>query len=472
MSVYAEETLRRLPLAEAAYRLLDFATDEGFLRQVFQRHRGASYEKIIGFPLFVQLIRDALLEHEGSGRKSFTRAQTQGDLEASLKAMYGKLARVPLGLSQGLLTEATQRLQAVCPAASGVPLPASVQGFTVLALDGKKLKHVVRRLKLLRPVRGQLLAAKVVVALHLSTGLAVALSADADGEVGDAPLVPDVLAQVRARFPGPRLWVEDRMFCDLVQPRLIREDDDDHFLIRYNAKVSFHRDAQRPVQRGLDAHGRAYEEEWGWLGKATDPRRQYVRRITLYRPGEENVILVTDLLDAVAFPATDLLIVYLQRWGIERVFQRITEVFHLRTLIGTTPQAGVFQAAFCLLLYNLLVVLRGYISAGQQREAETISTENLFYDVQRQWIALHEVLSTAEILRLLDQRLAGSELRQQLQSLLATQWSDLWQKAPTRKRPPKTTGSTIYPKGGHTSVYRLLQEARQNRQIKESAGRK
>jgi hypothetical protein len=33
-----------------------------------------------------------------------------------------------------------------------------------------------------------------------------------------------------------------------------------------------------------------------------------------------------------------------------RVFQPSPEVFALRQLIGRTPQAPVFQAAFCLLL--------------------------------------------------------------------------------------------------------------------------
>ena len=144
-------------------------------------------------------------------------------------------------------------------------------------------------------------------------------------------------------------------------------------------------------------------------------------------------------------------------------------MFHLRTLIGSTPQAGAFQAAFCLLLYNLLMVLRGYISAGQQREPETISTENLYDDVQRQWVALHEVLSTAEILRLLDSRLTGGELRRHLQALRTGRWSDLWLKAPTRQRPPQAVGTTIYPKGGHTSIYRLLQQARKSRRTKEPA---
>jgi IS4 transposase len=83
-----------------------------------------------------------------------------------------------------------------------------------------------------------------------------------------------------------------------------------------------------------------------------------VRRLTLYRPGEETVVLITDLLDAEQYPATDLLTLYLARWGIERVFQQITEVFDWRRLIGTTPQGTLFQLAFCLLLYNQIQVVR------------------------------------------------------------------------------------------------------------------
>jgi len=47
--------------------------------------------------------------------------------------------------------------------------------------------------------------------------------------------------------------------------------------------------------------------------------------------------------------------------GDERVFQQITEVFALRRLIGKYAEATVFQAAFCLLLYNMVQVMRGYM---------------------------------------------------------------------------------------------------------------
>ena len=44
----------------------------------------------------VELIRDALLLHKGSGRQSFERAQREDRLKVAVQSAYGKLARMPL----------------------------------------------------------------------------------------------------------------------------------------------------------------------------------------------------------------------------------------------------------------------------------------------------------------------------------------------------------------------------------------
>src|SRR5262249_49034516 len=121
MEAFAREICQRLPLAEAVLRLFAHIAEPEFLNGLYDRHRGRCYEKVIGFPLFVRLIADALLEHRGSGRQSFQRAQAAGELEASLKAAYGKLARVPPALSSGLLAGASARLAGLRP-----PTPATL----------------------------------------------------------------------------------------------------------------------------------------------------------------------------------------------------------------------------------------------------------------------------------------------------------------------------------------------------------
>src|SRR5580658_10368042 len=99
MSTFDLEAARRLPLAEASFRLLDFVLEDDFLSQIFERHRSRSYRQVIAFPLFVHLVTDALLGHGGSAHQTFRTAVDDGRLEASVQAMYGKLRRVPITLS-------------------------------------------------------------------------------------------------------------------------------------------------------------------------------------------------------------------------------------------------------------------------------------------------------------------------------------------------------------------------------------
>ncbi len=74
---FDREVLARLPLAEATLLLWQFVCDDASLHELYDRHRGRTYQKKIPFPLIAQLVRDALLEPEGSAHKSFCQAQQQ-----------------------------------------------------------------------------------------------------------------------------------------------------------------------------------------------------------------------------------------------------------------------------------------------------------------------------------------------------------------------------------------------------------
>ena len=111
---------------------------------------------------------------------------------------------------------------------------------------------------------------------------------------------------MRAQLAGPRLWLGDRQFCDLTQPAVFAVDSD-HYVVRYHPKTPFYPDPACPPQQGTDAQGWAWQEAWGWLGSPRNAKRRYVRMISLARPAAEAICLVTDLLDAAAYPAADLL---------------------------------------------------------------------------------------------------------------------------------------------------------------------
>src|ERR1700733_10030779 len=136
----------------------------------------------------------------GSGRQALLNAQKKDTLPTCKEAFYGKLRRLPLELSVAFMTEASRRLNDLLPVQNN-PLPASLHGYQVRIIDGKKTKHVAKKLKLTRDLAGQLFGAKLLAAYDPATRLIHAMSAHADGERNDAPLVPDLLAQVRTPTP-------------------------------------------------------------------------------------------------------------------------------------------------------------------------------------------------------------------------------------------------------------------------------
>jgi hypothetical protein len=449
--------LQRLPLSEAVLLLAQHATAPDALNDLFDRHRGFAYQRRLSFATLVALTGDALLEHGGSGRQSFERAREHDELSVTIQAAYQKLARLPLPVSEALLAESTQHLLQLLPAPALNPaLPTALQAMEIIALDGKVVKRVPKRLRPLRGCAGGVLGGKALAALNLGNRLALAMATDLDGQTNEAKLVPALLPQVRAHAAAV-LWVADAQFGNPTQIAAFTARPGDHVVLRYDGKSRFDLDASRPARSGLDRRGRRYEESWGWLGGPRNRHRCYVRRLILELPEGETLILLTDLLDADQYPADDLLEVYLQRWGIERVFQVITEVFQLQHLIGSTPQGTVFQLALCLWWYNLIQVVRAYVAAGAGEEVEQVSSELLFVDVQRQLIALHELVPLAQIVALLSARPTVVELRGRLEQLLYPLWTERWRKAPQKKR---TAARQPRGKRECTSAYRLIQRDR------------
>jgi len=460
MDVAAPEVLARMPLSDAVLTLWCWAADDAYLDEVFERHRGRCYERVLSFSLVVRLIRDALIEHGGSGRKSFEHAEERDELEASYSAAYGKLARLPLSVSMGFLSGCTARLYEVYPQTdmARAQIPECFDAYRPIIFDGKVIKNVAKRLKVLRGVAGGLLGGRSLVALDVRAGLALAMHSDPDGDANDTRFVGDLVPTVRELVNAPRLWLVDSGFCDLTQTAHFTADPRDDFIVRYHPKVRFVSDPERPVREGRDRQNRVYYEDWGWLGSPTNKSRRYVRRITLKRPGEKDVILITSLCDGEAFPAEDVLDLYLMRWGIEQVFQQITEVFNLSELIGTTPEGTIFQLALCLLLYNMIQVVRGLIATNVEEPREKISTENLFDDVKREMIAWSVVIPTEATVAYFQGEWTAPRVKARLSELLGHLWRKRWRKAPPKKKTPPHPKKE---KRTHGSVFRIAEAHRQ-----------
>jgi PAS domain-containing protein len=443
--------LAKMPLAEAVLTIWRFVADEDRLQAIFEQHRGRCYEQSISFATMVRLVADALLEHEGSGNQSFTRAHESGKLEATTRAAYGKLGRLPIALSVGWFDELSSAIAELFPEQVRRETAPCLDDFTIVTIDGKTVKRIAKRLKPLRNTGGGVIGGKALVATEYATGLAIALAADPDGDANDAKLVPDLLPQVRQRIDHPRLWVADRAFCDPLQISRFTEEGDS-FVLRYNAKAKFTRDMEQSLREGADDKGRSFTDECGWLGRDGNKHQCYVRRITLHREEGDEIAIVTDLFGPRKHPANDLLALYRERWGIEQMFQQVTEIFGLKKLIGGRPEATIFQLAFCLLLYNQMQLVRAYVVKHQGGEAEDVSLEQLFIDVRRELIAWAVVVGPLDM-----RRCTARQTGRRLDKLLKNQWSDRWIKAikaSTEPSKPKPKTKT------HTSAYRALLAAK------------
>lgn len=451
-----------MPLAEAAQWMLRWACGADRLQAIWEQHRGRCYDRLITFPTLVRLVGEALVHHHGSGRRTFEKNIEANRLDASVAAAFSKLGRLPLAVSQGFLEQTTAALHDIAVPASVTPMPPSLDRLHPVFLDGKTVKRVAKRLKPLRGHSGGLIGGKALVAVDARTGLVLALEADPDGDSSENNLVPGLLARVRRVHPGPRLYIADRNFGNLVQAEQFVEDGD-HFLTRLPANRRFQPDPQRQPQISTDAEGRRIVESWGILGDERNRRSRPVRRIELHRKADEpTIVLVTDLDDPERYPATDLLTTYRQRQKIESVFQQATEVFGLERLIGTTPQAGLFQFSFCLLLYNIVRLLLGYIAEAQSRRIAELSAEKMFDDARRQMIAWHTLFTpeqTDDYYRVLANR---ADLMAELRSIVGSAWSGTWMK--TKPQPNRVVAHRA-PKRSHSSVHRLLETARASKPV-------
>src|SRR3954451_2298738 len=253
--VFSAAVLEKLPLADSVWRLLHFTLDDAWLEELWTRHRGRCYERDLKFSTLARLIADALLEHGGSGHQAFERAQEVEILPVSITSAYEKLGNLPVPVSETLLAEGTQRMNAVLPEIPAVdPLPDCWADFEVFGPDGKAIKHVKRLLKPLRGLQAGILGARASVGLNLRTGLAVAMVGHLDGEAGEAALTEALLAKLAAVAGPGRPWVAvlDRLYCNLSFPRQVLKAGG-HCVIRYCGNCTFVPDPAKPAQEGRDA---------------------------------------------------------------------------------------------------------------------------------------------------------------------------------------------------------------------------
>lgn len=486
MDSFERELMRRSPLAATVLETCDFVFDDTFLQSLWDQNRGRCYQDVLSFEDFLRLMRDALVHHGGSAHRVFLDLERTGDQPCDESNFYRKLARTPVALSRALLREGTGRLRQLLPESAEpvAQLPACFDAYRPVVGDGKKIKDAAKRLAPTRGFGGRLLGAKALVAMDLRSGMALAMSDSLDGMSNDVPLVPELMRQLHRVVDGPMLSVWDRQFDDVATMRHLAARPGDAFVVR--AKQTQAVFTVESSVESTDGQGRRVLDEVGVLGQG--PKRMKLRRVTLFRgddnqngvgvtrknnkakggkkadaasqektspekSGAEDVVLLSNLLDREAFPAADLLALYKHRWGIEQVFQQITETFSLSHLIGCSPKATLLQFAYCLLLYNLMQLIKIYVARDGGVLASAVSMFYLFNDVKKElsaW-AYHTRGQWPRTER------DATQMKRRLDELLHGSWDPVSYSKASDKKPRNKPKPKPLLRGGHSSVQRLLE---------------
>ena len=466
MDAFDRELLRRSPLAACVLEVCDYLFDRRMLEAVWERHRGRCYQDVLSFEQFLRLMRDALVRHGGSGHRLFVELERDKTQPVDESNFYRKLSHLPVELGRGLLRECTARLSDLLPppASGGCDdaLPACFEGFRLVAGDGKKVKNAAKRLKPTRGYAGKLIGAKALVAMDLRSGMALAMSDSLDGLSNDVPLVPALMEQLRQIIPGPMLSVWDRQFDDVRTLGHLCRRPGDAYVVRMSPKYAF---CAESAVESHDEQGRLVRDEVGTLTKGKGKGKSQVvlrvRRVTLFRrPGEEDVVLLSNLLDRQRFDAADLLELYRRRWGIEQLFQQVTETFSLAHLIGSSPRAVLFQFAYCLLLYNLVQLVKAYVANDGAVLASAVSTFYLFNDIRREleaWAYHGGGGGGGGGGGWTRHRRDAKQMRERLGELLCGSWDPVAYTKASDKKPRPKRPPPLRLHGGHSSVQRLLE---------------
>ena len=372
----------------------------------------------------------------------------------TLKCFYEKLQGIELHVMRAMVKDHARRCAAVIEELGG-QVPALLDGYRVKILDGNALAGTDHRLKELRQSTAAALPGKSLVVLDPALGLAIDVIPCEDGHAQERSLIADVLETVEAKD----LWIEDRNFCTLgflfgVAQKggfvLVRE----HKGLPWQAK-------SEPQYMGRTETGRVYEQQVEISdegGQTLKLRRIVIRLDEPTRDGETEVALLTNVRGVRALKLARL---YLERWGIEGLFNVLTTTLLCEQKGLGYPKAALFGFCVTLLAYNVLASVKGALRSvhGSAKVEEEVSLPKVAEHVSRNYEGMMVGLPTAEWL-------CFREMSVQDMAGCLRQWAagvSLEKVKKAKSRPRKKGGPKPVhdPSVPHVSTARLLAARRQ-----------
>jgi IS4 transposase len=357
-----------VPLGVMVRGTMEWMLDEATLEELFQHHAGEQYTRELTIAALV-----GLLIQVSAGTRSSMFAAYKADqasdkptITTSHQAVYGKLGRIALGVSEAVVRYSAERcgqLLALMPRARAEPLP----GYRLRVLDGNVLAGSEHRLTPLRRWLNACLPGKSLVIYEPGLGLVTDVVLCEDAYTQERALVTQILPRLQALD----LLVADRNFCTTrfafgVSGRQAS------MIVRQHRRSLPCQAVSKLKKCGATERGTVYEQRV----QVTDPetgetltlRRIEVRLLEKTRDGDRTIAVLTNLPATVT--AVRIAELYLERWTIEKHFQFLTQSLHCELPGLGKPKAALFGFAMALVAANALAVVRASIRSAHGSDAE------------------------------------------------------------------------------------------------------
>jgi IS4 transposase len=375
--------LKESPVSVMVRATLEHTLTAEFLDQLFRDHAVRQRESPLLFSTIVDLMSLVVCGVRPSINAAYQ--ARQHEIGVAVKSVYNKINGVEPQVSQQLVRQTAQRMQAIIRELK-VEFPSLVPGYRARILDGNHLAATEHRLKELRFVGGGPLPGQALVTLDGDARMVLDAFPCEDAYTQERLQLLDVVETVQKG----EVWIADRNFCT---PVFAWEIANRHafFVVREHA-TNLNWDEAGPRNRvGRSDKGTVYEQQvllQDGLGNTLAARRITIVLDEPTADGDREIHLLTNL------PATvDALIVaaaYRGRWRIEGAFGELESVLVSEIDTLGYPAAALFAFCLSLVAYNLLRVVRAALASVHdvQTVEKKVSSYYLAVEIEATWRGL------------------------------------------------------------------------------------
>jgi hypothetical protein len=348
------------PICVMARGLMERALTPQSLDALFERIAQHQYTRELLFSTVVDVMALVVCRVRPSVNAAYqTRKEAVG---VTVRALYDKLECLEPEISAALVRHTATQLEPIIRGIKGTT-PPLLAGYRTKILDGNHLAGSERRPKILRDVAAGCLPGQTLVVLEPETGLASDVICCEDGHTQERKL----LDSIWPRVAEGDLWIADRNFCTtkFLFGLAARKAC---FIIRQHASTLRWTRESKQRRVGRTETGVLYERHL-WL-EDEEGNEVEVRQIELVldkptRDDETTIRLLTNLPATVR--AAKVAQLYRERWTIEKLFQRMTQLLRCEVNTLAYPKAALFGFCVALAASNVLATVKAALRATHKK---------------------------------------------------------------------------------------------------------